>query len=67
MGRPRNAHEAARTRLLIGEVFMHLGDQDSANIELEAARQAFKRLGAAPTLRARNRRHARPDPRLPAD
>jgi DNA-binding CsgD family transcriptional regulator len=43
-------YEAARTRLLIGDVFKHLDDQDSANLELEAARQAFKRLGAAPDL-----------------
>jgi DNA-binding NarL/FixJ family response regulator len=43
-------YEAARTRRLIGDVFKRLGDQDSANIELEAARQAFKRLGAAPDV-----------------
>jgi DNA-binding NarL/FixJ family response regulator len=43
-------YEAARTRRLIGDVFKQLGDQDSANIELEAARQAFKRLGAAPDV-----------------
>jgi tetratricopeptide (TPR) repeat protein len=43
-------YEAARTRLLIGQIFKHLGDRDGANIELEAARQAFKRLGAAPDL-----------------
>jgi DNA-binding CsgD family transcriptional regulator len=43
-------YEAARTRLLIGEVFKHLGDRDGANLDLEAARQAFKQLGAGPDL-----------------
>ena len=43
-------YEGARTRVLIGSACRQLGDDDSADLELEAARQVFKQLGAAPDL-----------------
>jgi ATP/maltotriose-dependent transcriptional regulator MalT len=41
---------AARTRLLMGLACRELGDDDGADLELDAARTAFARLGAAPDL-----------------
>lgn len=43
-------YEAARTRVLIGLACRQLGDHDSADMELDAARQTFKQLGAAADL-----------------
>ncbi|MBD0338202.1 MAG: response regulator transcription factor [Thermoleophilia bacterium] len=43
-------YEAARTRVLLGEACRALGDEDSAALELDAARSAFDELGAAPDL-----------------
>src|SRR6266511_923116 len=43
-------YEAARARVLIGLACRALGDEDSAALELEAARGAFERLGASPDL-----------------
>lgn len=43
-------YEGARTRVLMALASRQLGDDDSADLELEAARQAFKQLGAAPDL-----------------
>ncbi len=43
-------YEAARTRVLIGLACQALGDQDSAEWELDAARTAFDQLGAQPDL-----------------
>ena len=43
-------YEAARARVLIGLACRALGDQDSAAMELDAARWAFQQLGAAPDL-----------------
>jgi ATP/maltotriose-dependent transcriptional regulator MalT len=43
-------YEAARTRVLIGLACRALGDEDSASLELDAAGQEFRRLGAAPDL-----------------
>jgi DNA-binding NarL/FixJ family response regulator len=43
-------YEAARTRVLLAEACRALGDDDSAALELEAARTAFDELGAAPDL-----------------
>jgi DNA-binding NarL/FixJ family response regulator len=40
-------YEAARARELIGLACRALGDEDTAAMELDAARQAFERLGAA--------------------
>jgi len=40
-------YEAARVRVLIGRACRELGDDDGASMELDAARSAFERLGAA--------------------
>ena len=45
-------YEAARARVLVGLACRRLGDEDAATLELEAARQAFADLGAAPDLAA---------------
>jgi DNA-binding CsgD family transcriptional regulator len=42
--------EAARTRVLVGLACAALGDNDTAALELEAARDVFERLGARPDL-----------------
>jgi ATP/maltotriose-dependent transcriptional regulator MalT len=43
-------YEVARTRVLVGQACRALGDEDSAALELEAARATFAELGAAPDL-----------------
>jgi DNA-binding CsgD family transcriptional regulator len=43
-------YEVARGRMLIGLACRELGDHDSADWELEAARAGFTRLGAIPDL-----------------
>jgi DNA-binding CsgD family transcriptional regulator len=43
-------YECARARELIGTACRTLGDEDSARLELEAARETFARLGAATDL-----------------
>ncbi|MBA3318118.1 MAG: helix-turn-helix transcriptional regulator [Gemmatimonadales bacterium] len=43
-------YEAARVRLLLGLACRKLGDDDGGKLELDAARQDFRRLGAAPDL-----------------
>jgi len=43
-------YEAGRTRVLIGLACRDLDDADAAAIELEAAADIFRRLGAAPDL-----------------
>jgi DNA-binding NarL/FixJ family response regulator len=43
-------YEAARLRVMVGLACRELGDEDTAALELEAARNAFARLGAAPDL-----------------
>jgi ATP/maltotriose-dependent transcriptional regulator MalT len=43
-------YEVARTRMLMGLACRELGDDDSAALELEAARRAFEELGATPDL-----------------
>jgi DNA-binding CsgD family transcriptional regulator len=48
--RCRAPYESARARELIGLACRSLGDEDSARLELEAAREAFARLGAATDL-----------------
>ncbi len=42
--------EAARVRVLLGLACRTLGDDDTAALELEAARDVFEQLGAAPDL-----------------
>jgi DNA-binding CsgD family transcriptional regulator len=41
-------YEAARVRVLIGLAYRHLGDRDTAAMELDAARAVFRQLGALP-------------------
>jgi DNA-binding CsgD family transcriptional regulator len=48
--RCRTPYESARARELIGLACRSLGDEDSARLELEAARESFARLGAATDL-----------------
>jgi DNA-binding CsgD family transcriptional regulator/tetratricopeptide (TPR) repeat protein len=43
-------HEAACTRVLVGQACQALGDQDAFAMELEAARNVFVELGAAPDV-----------------
>ncbi len=43
-------HHAAQVRLLIGLACRRLGDEDSARLELDTARQVFLQLGAEPDL-----------------
>jgi len=43
-------HEDARSRVLVGLACRELGDDDSADLELDAARRIFERLSAAPDL-----------------
>jgi DNA-binding CsgD family transcriptional regulator len=43
-------YEAARVRVMIGLASRELGDEDTAGMELEAAREVFRQLGAAPDL-----------------
>lgn len=45
-------YEAARTRVLLARVCRELGDTDTADLELDAARWAFERLGASTDLAA---------------
>ncbi|HET7374165.1 MAG TPA: LuxR C-terminal-related transcriptional regulator, partial [Gemmatimonadaceae bacterium] len=44
-------YEAARVRVEMALALRELGDADSAAMELSAAREVFRRLGAAPDLR----------------
>jgi DNA-binding CsgD family transcriptional regulator len=44
-------YEVARARVLVGLACRALHDEDTAEMELDAARQVFARLGAAPDLR----------------
>ena len=43
-------YEVARVRVLLGLACRALGDDDTAALELEAARGVFAQLGAAPDL-----------------
>jgi ATP/maltotriose-dependent transcriptional regulator MalT len=43
-------YEIARTRVLVADACRALGDEESATLELEAARRVFERLGAKPDL-----------------
>lgn len=59
-------YEAARVRVLVGRACALLGDRDTAELELGAARSAFEQLGAVPDAeraaygRARGRTNAGP-------
>jgi DNA-binding NarL/FixJ family response regulator len=43
-------YESAKNRVLIGRACEKLGDKDTAEMELEAARETFEKLGAKPDL-----------------
>lgn len=43
-------YEAARARVLLGVACRELGDGDTADLELDAARRAFAELGAGPDV-----------------
>jgi DNA-binding NarL/FixJ family response regulator len=43
-------YEVARVRVLVAQAFRALGDDDTAALELEAARDVFEQLGAKPDL-----------------
>jgi DNA-binding CsgD family transcriptional regulator/tetratricopeptide (TPR) repeat protein len=43
-------YDAARARVLVARTCAELGDVDTAGLELDAARDAFFRLGAAPAV-----------------
>ena len=43
-------YEAARVRLLMAQAWAALADNDTASMELDAARRVFEQLGAAPAL-----------------
>jgi tetratricopeptide (TPR) repeat protein len=58
-------YEAARARVLIGLACRALGDEDSAALELDAARRVFAELGAAPDL-VRVEQYTRKRPRAAA-
>jgi DNA-binding NarL/FixJ family response regulator len=53
-------HEAARVRVLVAIACRLLGDGDSAEMELAAARQVFEQLGAVPDLARLDARSAPP-------
>lgn len=46
----RAPYEAARVRVLIGRACRELGDEETAELETDAAREVFRHLGAAPAL-----------------
>lgn len=43
-------YETARARLLVGRACQELGDEDAAELEIEAAARTFRELGAGPDL-----------------
>jgi DNA-binding NarL/FixJ family response regulator len=43
-------YEVGRTRVLLAQVCSALGDSESAALELDSARETFRKLGAAPDL-----------------
>lgn len=45
-------YEAARTRVLMGQAYRALGDENAAQLELDAARWTFSQLGARSDLSA---------------
>jgi DNA-binding CsgD family transcriptional regulator len=55
-------YEAARARVLVSLACRGLGDEDTAALELEGARQAFIELGAAPDLASLRSLTGQPEP-----
>ncbi len=64
-------YEAARTRVLIAQACHRLGDDDTAELELDAADRAFRDLRATPALRRlealRNRPSTESPPPIPGN
>ena len=58
-------YEAARVRELVGLACRALGDEDTAALELDAARAAFAELGATPDLARLDSRARAPRPTTP--
>lgn len=58
-------YENARTCVLIALASRALGDDDTSELELEAARRTFERLGAAPDLARVNDLARSQDPKAP--
>jgi DNA-binding NarL/FixJ family response regulator len=56
-------YEAARVRVLIAVACRAVGDPDSADLECDAARSVFERLGAGPALARLDELVGRPDAR----
>ena len=54
--------QAARARVLVGLACRRLGDEDTAALELEGARQGFIELGAAPDVAALDSLAGQPEP-----
>src|SRR5204862_2134991 len=48
---------AAQVRLLLADACRALGDEDSANVELQAARETFNALGVLPQIEAARDMH----------
>jgi class 3 adenylate cyclase len=48
-------YEVAEVRVLMGKAFRALGDDETASLELKAARAAFERLGARPAAELASR------------
>ncbi|MGH9151375.1 MAG: LuxR C-terminal-related transcriptional regulator [Acidimicrobiales bacterium] len=59
-------YEAARVRVLVARACGQLGDHDTAEMELDAARAVFEALGAAPALARVEELSRRPAPGSPA-
>jgi ATP/maltotriose-dependent transcriptional regulator MalT len=49
--------EAAQARLLLADAYSALGDEDSAQVELQAARETFNALGVLPQIEAARDMH----------
>lgn len=58
-------YHGARVRVLIGEACRALGDEDTAEMELDAARWVFQELGAAPDLAHVQKLSKRPAATIP--
>lgn len=54
-------HHAARVRVLVGLACRELGDDGTAEMELDAARRVFEELGAVPDLERVSKLMVRPD------
>ncbi|HWC10973.1 MAG TPA: LuxR C-terminal-related transcriptional regulator [Acidimicrobiales bacterium] len=59
-------YEAARVRTLVAAACRALGDHDTADLEGQAARDVFERLGAGPALARLDESSGAPDPRKAA-